>query len=97
MIDAARAVLRPLDAAHPMVAMPVFSSGQTGLQAAPTHAALGCTDLIHAAGGGILGHPGGIAAGVAALREAWVAAEAGVPLADHARQHPALAQALQTW
>ncbi|MBP7668028.1 MAG: ribulose-bisphosphate carboxylase large subunit family protein [Burkholderiaceae bacterium] len=97
VIAAARAVLRPLDAAHPMVAMPVFSSGQTGLQAAPTHAALGCTDLIHAAGGGILGHPGGIAAGVSAMREAWVAAEAGVPLADHACQHPALAQALHTW
>lgn len=97
VIAAARAVLRPLDDTHPMVAMPVFSSGQTGLQAAPTFAALGTADLIHAAGGGILGHPGGIAAGVAAMREAWVAAEAGTPIADHARQHPALAQALQTW
>jgi ribulose-bisphosphate carboxylase large chain len=80
-----------------MVAMPVFSSGQTGLQAAPTFAALGTTDLIHAAGGGILGHPGGIAAGVAAMRQAWDAAVAGVPIADHARQHPALAQALAAW
>jgi ribulose-bisphosphate carboxylase large chain len=97
VIAAARAVLRPLQDAHPMVAMPVFSSGQTGLQAAPTCAALGSADLIHAAGGGILGHPGGIAAGVTAMREAWVAAQAGVPLATHARSHPALAQALQTW
>jgi ribulose-bisphosphate carboxylase large chain len=97
VVAAARAVLRPLEPAHPMLAMPVFSSGQTGLQAAPTYAALGTADLIHAAGGGILGHPGGIAAGVAAMREAWVAAEAGVPIAEHARQHPALAQALQTW
>jgi ribulose-bisphosphate carboxylase large chain len=97
VIAAARAVLRPLDDLHPMQAMPVFSSGQTGLQAAPTFAALGTADLIHAAGGGILGHPGGIAAGVAAMREAWVAAEAGTPIAEHARQHPALAQALQTW
>ncbi len=97
VLAAARAVLQPLDAQHPMVAMPVFSSGQTGLQAAPTHAALGTTDLIHAAGGGILGHPGGIAAGVAAMRQAWDAAVAGVPIADHARQHPALAQALATW
>ena len=70
VIAAARAVLRPLDAAHPMAAMPVFSSGQTGLQAAPTYAALGTTDLIHAAGGGILGHPGGIQAGVLAMRQA---------------------------
>ena len=97
VLAAARAVLQPLDTQHPMVAMPVFSSGQTGLQAAPTFAALGTTDLIHAAGGGILGHPGGIAAGVAAMRQAWDAAVAGVPIADHARQHPALAQALSTW
>jgi ribulose-bisphosphate carboxylase large chain len=97
VLAAARAVLQPLDAQHPMVAMPVFSSGQTGLQAAPTFAALGTTDLIHAAGGGILGHPGGIAAGVAAMRQAWDAAVAGVPIADHARQHPALAQALAAW
>ncbi len=97
VIAAARAVLRPLDAAKPMIAMPVFSSGQTGLQAAPTYAALGTTDLIHAAGGGILGHPGGIAAGVTAMREAWNAAVAGTPLAEHARKHPALAQAITAW
>ena len=46
--------------------------------------------MIFAAGGGIFGHPGGIAAGVAALRLAWDAAVAGVPLVEHARQHPAL-------
>jgi ribulose-bisphosphate carboxylase large chain len=97
VIAAARAVLRPLDPAHPMACLPVFSSGQTGLQAAPTFAALGCTDLIHAAGGGILGHPGGIAAGVAAMRQAWDAAVAGTPIAEHARTHPELAQALATW
>jgi len=97
VIAAARAVLRPLDAAKPMPAMPVFSSGQTGLQAAPTYAALGSTDLIHAAGGGILGHPGGIQAGVLAMRQAWDAAVAGTPLATHAARHPELAQALDTW
>ena len=52
----------------PMAAVPVFSSGQTGLVAAATHAAVGTTDLIFAAGGGIFGHPGGVAAGVTALR-----------------------------
>jgi ribulose-bisphosphate carboxylase large chain len=97
VIAAARAVLRPLSAGKPMVAMPVFSSGQTGLQAAPTYAALGTTDLIHAAGGGILGHPGGIAAGVSAMRSAWDAAVAGIPLARHAAIHPALAQAMEVW
>ena len=97
VLAAARAVLRPLDAAHPMAAMPVFSSGQTGLQAAPTYAALGTTDLIHAAGGGILGHPGGIQAGVLAMRQAWDAAVAGASLAAHATRHAELAQALDTW
>ena len=58
----ARAVLAPLWAHAPMAAMPVFSSGQTGLVAAATYAAVGTTDLIFAAGGGIFGHPGGVAA-----------------------------------
>ena len=97
VIAAARAVLTPAFDDAPMAAMPVFSSGQTGLQAAPTYAALGCSDLIHAAGGGILGHPGGIRAGVAAMRQAWDAALAGVPLATHAAQHPELQAALGTW
>ena len=97
VIAAARAVQRPLFDHAPMVAMPVFSSGQTGLQAPGTYAALGNADLIHAAGGGILGHPGGIADGVAAFRQAWDAAVAGVALADHARSHDALRAALGFW
>jgi ribulose-bisphosphate carboxylase large chain len=97
VIASARAVLRPFEGPRPMLAMPVFSSGQTGRQAAPTYAAIGSTDLIHAAGGGILGHPGGIAAGVAAMRQAWDAAVSGTPIALHAARHPELAQALATW
>ena len=97
VIAAARAVLAPVMPQAPMAAMPVFSSGQTGLQAAETYRAIGCADLIHAAGGGIFGHPGGIAAGVEAMREAWVAAIEGVPLAQHAERHEALAAALEFW
>ena len=97
VVAAARAVRTPAWPEHPMATMPVFSSGQTGLQAAPTYAAIGSADLIHAAGGGILGHPDGIAAGVAAMRQAWDAAIAGVPLAEHARRHPALQAALRFW
>lgn len=97
VIAAARAVLAPVMPEAPMPAMPVFSSGQTGLQAADTYAAIGCADLIHTAGGGIFGHPGGVAAGVEALREAWVAAIAGVPLKQHAARHPALNAALEFW
>jgi ribulose-bisphosphate carboxylase large chain len=97
VIAAARAVLAPLWPDAPMHAMPVFSSGQTGLVAAATMAAVGGTDLIFAAGGGIFGHPRGVAAGVTALRQAWDAAAAGVPLAEHARTHAELRDALSFW
>jgi len=97
VIAAARAVLAPLAPDAPMTAMPVFSSGQTGLQAADTHAALGCADLIHTAGGGIFGHPQGVSAGVEALREAWEAAMAGEPLAARAARNEALRAALGFW
>ncbi|APA89716.1 ribulose-bisphosphate carboxylase large subunit family protein (plasmid) [Paraburkholderia sprentiae WSM5005] len=97
VIAAARAVLAPATDAAPMRAMPVFSSGQTGLQAAHTYAAIGCADLIHTAGGGIFGHPHGVAAGVEALREAWIAAMEGVPLERHAERSRALAGALEFW
>ncbi len=95
--SAARACLAPLFAGKPCLAMPVFSSGQTARQAAATWQALGSTDLIHAAGGGIMAHPQGPAAGVASLREAWDAAVAGIPASDYARTHPALAAALEAF
>jgi ribulose-bisphosphate carboxylase large chain len=75
--------------------MPVFSSGQSARQAPATYHALGTTDLIYACGGGIVAHPGGIAAGVRGIRQAWDAAVAGVTLEDHAREHTELRQALQ--
>jgi ribulose-bisphosphate carboxylase large chain len=77
--------------------MPVFSSGQTARQAHGTYAALGSTDLIFAAGGGIMAHPAGAAAGVRALRQAWQAAVEGVALEDCAREHAELRQALETF
>lgn len=97
VIAAARAVLAPAMPGAALPAMPVFSSGQTGLQAHDTFAALGSADLIFTAGGGIFGHPSGISAGVQALRASWDAAVAGVPLARQAEQVPALAQAMSFW
>jgi ribulose-bisphosphate carboxylase large chain len=41
-----------------------------------------------------MAHPDGPGAGVRALRDAWDAAVAGVPLSDYARERPALAHAL---
>jgi ribulose-bisphosphate carboxylase large chain len=95
VIASARACLTPLFDSKPCTVMPVFSSAQSARQAPATYAALGSTDLIVTAGGAIVAHPDGVAAGVSALRAAWDAAVAGIPLADHARGHRALARALE--
>ena len=96
VIASARACLTPMFASKPCTVMPVFSSAQTARQAPGTYAGLRSTDLIVTAGGGIVAHPDGIEAGVAALREAWDAAVAGIPLADLARTHRALSRALES-
>jgi ribulose-bisphosphate carboxylase large chain len=97
VIAAARSVIQPLFKDQAMAAVPVFSSAQTGLQAHDTFKALGNADLICTAGGGIFGHPQGVSAGVAALREAWDAAQAGVDLRTYAATRPALQSALGFW
>lgn len=77
--------------------LPAFSSGQWAGTAQPTWDAIGHADLLFMAGGGILAHPGGPAAGVASIRQAWAAVADGVPLADAARSHPELKQALDAF
>ena len=77
------------------VAMPVVSSGQWGGQAPETYRQTQTLDLMYLAGGGILAHPGGPAAGVAAIRQAWEAAAAGISLADYARDHAEVRQSLE--
>ena len=77
--------------------MPVFSSAQSAVQVCDTYKQLGSTDLIFCCGGGIMTHPDGITAGVRSVREAWEAAQSGVPAADYARSHPALAHALESF
>ena len=41
-----------------------------------------------------MSHPGGSAAGVRAVKQAWEAAVAGIPLAVYARDHRELAQSI---
>lgn len=94
VVASARTCLTPLFPDKPCLAMPVFSSGQTVRQAPGTYAALGTTDLIVTAGGGIVAHPGGPGAGVRALRQAYEAAVAGIDLQTHARANRELAEAL---
>ncbi len=97
VIASARACLTPMfPAPNPgCEIMPVFSSGQSARQAPATFRALGSNDLIYAAGGGIMGHPLGPAAGVRSLQQAWEAATLDVPLQTYAATRPELAAALQ--
>jgi ribulose-bisphosphate carboxylase large chain len=94
-VASARACLTPMFADKPCTVMPVFSSAQSALQAPETYRGLGSADLIVTAGGGIMAHPLGIAAGVTAMREAWEATLAGIPLTEFARNHPSLQHALE--
>ena len=75
--------------------LPVAGSGQWGGQAPETYARTGKTvDLMYLCGGGIVSHPGGPAAGVRAVRQAWEAAVAGIALDVYAKEHPELAQSI---
>lgn len=74
--------------------MPAFSSGQWAGTVEQTYRAVNTSDLLFMAGGGIMAHPGGPAEGVASIREAWRAAEAGESVEGARIKHRALADAL---
>ena len=75
--------------------LPVAGSGQWGGQAQDTYERTGRTqDLMYLCGGGIVSHPGGAGAGVKAVRQAWEAAVAGIPLEIYAKDHRELAQSI---
>ncbi|SMY09981.1 ribulose-bisphosphate carboxylase large subunit family protein [Flavimaricola marinus] len=95
--ESARSVRRPTTSDHSLndAAMPVFSSGQTIWQIAPSRKVVGNDDFIFCAGGGIMSHPGGPGQGVTALRAAAEAARDGVSLDEMTRQSPALQIATQ--
>ena len=94
VVLSARACLSPLFADKPCLAMPVFSSGQTARVVEATYQALQSPDLIFAAGGGILGHPHSVQAGVGALKRAWELALAGQSIEAEARKDKDLKAAL---
>jgi ribulose-bisphosphate carboxylase large chain len=76
--------------------MPVAGSGQWGGQAPETYARTGrTTDLLYLCGGGIVSHPGGPAAGVVAVQQAWKAAVDAIPLDEYAKTHSELRQAIE--
>ncbi|MDM0037808.1 ribulose-bisphosphate carboxylase large subunit family protein [Variovorax sp. J22G21] len=94
VIGSAHDCFAPLAEGVDDAVMPAFSSGQWAGTVPATWDAIGRDDLLFMSGGGILAHPGGAAAGVASIRQAWAAVRAGTPLADAARTQPELAQAL---
>ena len=94
--EAARAVQTPVSEhggpAH--TSMPVYSSGQTIWQIDPARRVLGNDDFIFCAGGGIMSHPSGPAAGVESLRLAAEAAQQGIPIEAFATKGDPLCQAM---
>lgn len=74
-----------------MSVLPVVACGQWGGQAPETWRRTRTTDLLYVAGGGIIGHPDGPAAGVAALQLWWQAATEGLTTEQAAAKYPELA------
>jgi len=75
--------------------LPVVSSGQWGGQAFETYRRTKTVDLLYMAGGGIMAHPMGAAAGVVALQQAWKAAVDGLTLEDAAKMYPEFAESVK--
>jgi ribulose-bisphosphate carboxylase large chain len=75
--------------------LPVVSSGQWGGQAPETYRRTRTVDLLYLAGGGILAHPDGAAAGVNSLRKWWEAAVEGLTLEQAAGKYPELKKSLE--
>ena len=75
--------------------MPAISSAQWAGSAPEIYAATKTVDVVHLAGGGIIAHPGGTAAGVRSMQQGWEAALKGVPLNKYAETHEELREAIK--
>jgi len=92
VVDSAKDCLTPLCDVDDRV-MPAFSSGQWAGTVEQTYSAINTSDLLFMAGGGIMAHPGGPGEGVASIREAWRAIEAGESVDSARMKNLALADA----
>jgi ribulose-bisphosphate carboxylase large chain len=93
VVTSIEACLKPMDNAQ--VILPVVSSGQWGGQAFETWRRTKTVDLLYMAGGGIMAHPMGAAAGVAALQQAWQAAVDGLQLENAVAMYPEFAKSVE--
>ena len=78
-----------------MSVLPVVSSGQWGGQACETFRRIKTVDLLYMAGGGIMAHPDGPAAGVRSLQKWWEAAVEGLTLEQAAAKYPELKKSVE--
>ena len=78
-----------------MFVLPVVSSGQWGGQACETFRRTKTVDLLYMAGGGIMAHPVGPAAGVRSLQKWWEAAVEGLTMEQAAAKYPELQNSLE--
>jgi ribulose-bisphosphate carboxylase large chain len=88
VVHSIQSCLKPLLGGFPI--LPVVSSGQWGGQAPETFRRTGTVDLLYMAGGGILAHPEGPAAGVHSLRLWWQVAVEGLDATAAVAKYPAL-------
>ena len=78
-----------------MSVLPVVSSGQWGGQACETYRRMRTVDLLYMAGGGIMAHPDGPAAGVRSLQKWWEAAVEGLTLEQAAVKYAELKKSVE--
>ncbi|MBO0947889.1 ribulose-bisphosphate carboxylase large subunit family protein [Fibrella forsythiae] len=93
VVQSIKACLTPVLGGYSV--LPVVSSGQWGGQAPETYRRTQTTDLLYMAGGGILAHPMGPAAGVTALQQAWQAAVDGLSIEQAAATYPEFAKSVE--
>ncbi len=75
--------------------VPVISSGQWGGQAVETYRRTRSIDVMYLAGGGVMAHPGGPAAGITSIRQAWEAAVQGISIEEYSHTHIELRQSIE--
>ncbi|MGJ8586105.1 MAG: RuBisCO large subunit C-terminal-like domain-containing protein [Marinosulfonomonas sp.] len=92
VVVGAQACLTPMANTDDRV-LPAFSNGQWAGTVPLTYQATGTADLLFMAGGGILAHPDGGAAGVQSLRDAWQAVLEGVDVNTARKNSAALDRA----
>jgi ribulose-bisphosphate carboxylase large chain len=93
VVRSIEACLKPLLDGVPV--LPVVSSGQWGGQAPETFRRTKTIDLLYMAGGGIMAHPDGPAAGVHSLQTWWKAAVEGLTREAAAAKYPELKKSIE--